>query len=235
MPATLSSAVTPTSANDISSAIYAAADVKKQLSTDQFSKCVYCESRLNGDYGHVEHFRPKGGYTIPPSTVLITPGYFWLAYDWDNLLLSCSRCNTSYKKNHFALVDESSRDIPNRDISREVALLVNPYAVNPNDYMEFHEYIIVPKLIEGRESRIGRYTIDLLHLNKRPDLVRNRQELWDKLVQMKRCLIIAKELITTGKDVRRGKELLMIAEDEINRMRERSAEYSGMFVYQKAI
>ena len=42
--------------------VYAAADVKKQLKIDQHGKCAYCERFLNGDYGAVEHFRPKGGY-----------------------------------------------------------------------------------------------------------------------------------------------------------------------------
>lgn len=41
--------------------VYAAADVKKQLKIDQHGKCAYCERFLNGDYGAVEHFRPKGG------------------------------------------------------------------------------------------------------------------------------------------------------------------------------
>ena len=55
---------------------YNGRDVKEQLCKDQYSKCIYCECKLNGDYGHIEHFRPKGGYTIYPNNKpLYTPGY----------------------------------------------------------------------------------------------------------------------------------------------------------------
>ncbi len=36
-------------------------------------KCAYCECRLNGDYGHTEHYRPKNGYTTAEGAPLRTP------------------------------------------------------------------------------------------------------------------------------------------------------------------
>ena len=39
--------------------IYADDEVKKQLKSDQFGKCAYCERSLNGDFGAVEHLGLK--------------------------------------------------------------------------------------------------------------------------------------------------------------------------------
>jgi len=39
------------------------------------------------DYGHIEHFKPKG-----------TPAYYEFAVEWNNLLLACGRCNGAENK-----------------------------------------------------------------------------------------------------------------------------------------
>jgi hypothetical protein len=74
-------------------------------------KCAYCEVKILRQPGDAEHFRPKGavkrkdprGKIVSPSCEIADPGgqmleiphpgYFWLAYDWRNLLPSCSDCN----------------------------------------------------------------------------------------------------------------------------------------------
>lgn len=65
-------------------------------------KCAYCDRDIHNQYGDVEHYRPKGRVTdsdgkavtrrINGSTVP-HPGYYWLVYDWTNLLPACIRCN----------------------------------------------------------------------------------------------------------------------------------------------
>lgn len=73
---------------------------------DLFSgKCAYCERRLTGLEGDIEHHRPKqsagqGLADWAPSSEqgAVRPDqqhlyYSWLAYDWDNLLLICMDCN----------------------------------------------------------------------------------------------------------------------------------------------
>lgn len=230
IPSSLRGLLPPNSPADINTSLYKGEDVKIQLLNDYHSKCVYCECRLNGDYGHIEHFRPKGGYTVPPSNKLITPGYYWLAYDWTNLLLSCSACNSTYKKNHFALVDESKRDIPHKNISKEVALLINPSEEDPSSHIKFHQHILAPKLIGGKESVRGKYTIDLLKLNQRTDLVNYRREIWEKFIRWKKVKILAEELIITNTDVLRGRELLKLADDAILKMKSEESEYSAMFL-----
>src|SRR5207248_2896103 len=60
-------------------------------------------------YGDVEHFRPKGGYKQRETDELKRPGYYWLAYAWDNLFCSCQLCNQRFKRNLFPLRDGRRR------------------------------------------------------------------------------------------------------------------------------
>jgi hypothetical protein len=94
-------------------------DLKDWLLENTFhQKCAYCERAISGYYGDAEHYRPKGAVkyrtgagTLETPTCKILdptqgrmvdrphPGYFWLAYDWHNLLPSCVYCNSGQGKN----------------------------------------------------------------------------------------------------------------------------------------
>jgi hypothetical protein len=84
--------------------------LKKWLLTEFFhKKCAYCEIKIVRDTADAEHFRPKGSVRMrdgndkavkvavkaPDGKQINHPGYFWLAYDWRNLLPSCAGCNRS--------------------------------------------------------------------------------------------------------------------------------------------
>src|ERR1044071_9994958 len=86
---------------------YAHSDVKRALAAYHFSKCCYCETKYPDlDNLDVEHFRPKAGVRQNlTQTTDEYPGYYWLAYEWSNLLLSCNPCNRRYKKTFFPLLD----------------------------------------------------------------------------------------------------------------------------------
>jgi hypothetical protein len=71
-------------------------------------KCAYCETDITaGQRGDVEHYRPKQrvmGEDGKPLKVkgrrgkeIQHQGYYWLAYDWRNLLLACILCNQPSK------------------------------------------------------------------------------------------------------------------------------------------
>lgn len=227
-PESLRGVPAPDSPDDINPRVYAARDVKERLKADQMRKCAYCECRLNGDYGHTEHYRPKNGYTTSEGAPLRTPGYYWLAYDWNNLLLSCSTCNSSCKKNHFALADESARGIASRDTSRESPLLINPAEDDPARHIVFHDEIAVPRPSGGGEDPRGRYTIDTMRLNSRPDLVENRLRLLCRYRTMLQARRLAEELIRRGLEPVRGRGLLEAAEAAIREMESPSGEYSAM-------
>jgi len=53
------------------------------------NKCAYCEKLCYNP--EVEHFRPKGRVIGPKPN---PHGYYWLCYEWTNLLPSCHDCNS---------------------------------------------------------------------------------------------------------------------------------------------
>ena len=74
--------------------IYGDATVKSQLIKEQHDKCCFCEAKFSDNsYGDVEHYRPKKAYKKRGEKTLTYPGYYWLAYNWYNLLYSCEKCN----------------------------------------------------------------------------------------------------------------------------------------------
>ncbi|MEI6138241.1 MAG: hypothetical protein WCP85_03205 [Mariniphaga sp.] len=128
--------------------IYGHKTVKDQLILDQHGKCCFCESKFSDNsYGDVEHFRPKSAYKKLGSNVLTYPGYYWLAYDWNNLLFSCQKCNQKYKRNDFPLGNEATRvSCPNHpnQLSNEDRLLINPIVEDPSLFIAFIEEVPVP-------------------------------------------------------------------------------------------
>jgi uncharacterized protein (TIGR02646 family) len=150
--------------------IYGASTVKKQLIKDQHGKCCYCEAKnfTDNSYGVVEHFRPKGAYVKKDETEYTYPGYYWLAYEWSNLMFSCEKCNTSYKKNHFPLNSESSRK-PNHThpnlLEEEDRLLINPIEEDPAEFITFREE--VPVAVNG--SLKGQTSIEVFGLERLND------------------------------------------------------------------
>lgn len=144
--------------------IYGHETVKKTLIAMQHDKCCFCEAKITHiSYGDVEHYRPKGGYKQNSSEPLQQPGYYWLAYTWDNLLLSCERCNQQYKKNLFPLLDLDTRARSHHDdITLEQPLLINPSVVNPQGHIDFREEI--PYAING--SVYAQATISALSLDR---------------------------------------------------------------------
>lgn len=206
---------------------YAHKDVKQRLVADQNGKCAYCEQSLNGDYGDVEHYRPKAGYCANNGEKLVKPGYYWLAYDWGNLLLSCTKCNRSYKKNLFPVLDESTRDVLHREVGKERPLLINPSVDEPGEHICFERFVVKPKTIDEQVDPIGQTTIETFQLNDRADLVDRRRQRWeeyDTLRLLMRAIKLCPDLFTA--------EEVRVASDIFGRMQSDVAEFAGMFKYQ---
>lgn len=146
--------------------IYGHDTVKDQLIIDQHEKCCFCESKfLENSYGDVEHFRPKRAYQKLNSTTLNYPGYYWLTYNWDNLMFSCEKCNRSYKRNQFPLQTETTRkpyhDHPNL-LEDEDTLLIDPTLEDPSAFITFLKQTAHP--IGGNLK--GAKTIEVFKLNR---------------------------------------------------------------------
>lgn len=150
--------------------IYQAEAVKQQLRIDQHDKCCYCESKdfVSTSYEAVEHFRPKGGYQQVATDPISKPGYYWLAYEWSNLYLVCTRCNTDYKGNLFPLQNPATRAHSHTDdLGAERPLLLDPATEDPAAHLSF-----VEDAVQALDAR-GQACIDVFGLD-RPALIKQR-------------------------------------------------------------
>lgn len=145
------------------SSIYAHQSLKKALMTAQNDKCAYCETLNPTSHDVVEHFRPKNGWLQKRGDSLSKPAYFWLSYEWENLLFACDRCNdAAHKGNHFPLANPSKRaDAANPDVANEKPLLINPYTVDPDRHIEWNRDIPRPR----NKSRSGSKSIEIFGLD----------------------------------------------------------------------
>ena len=116
-------------------------DNKKALKDSSFGKCMYCESTVS----HIDHGDVEH---IKPKSKFPSE-----MYNWSNLGFACIRCN---------------RECKNDEYDPE---LINPYDIDPMNYMYFCGCFIRAK---GGNNR-GRITIAVIHLN-RPDLLSKRME-----------------------------------------------------------
>jgi len=168
-PENLKNQPAPSKDEKIIKSIYGHAKVKKALNDLQHGICCYCETRYNAVCpGDVEHFRPKQGWQQDRNDkTLHEPGYYWLAYKWENLLYACELCNRTYKHNYFPLEDPAKRFDPAvRDISAEKPLLINPYEEqHPEIHLKFEGVYIKGLTPEGKAS-IDYYGLDRKELNE---------------------------------------------------------------------
>ena len=153
-------------------------DLRQRLWIQQHKKCCYTERHRNWKLEmDVEHFRPKTEVTNTDH-----PGYWWLAYEWANYLLSSKPVNSINKRNHFPLMDSGIRAVsPDDSLDAEHPVLIDPYAENPELFIR---YQILPVTSDewwvfargrDREGR-GERTIEILGLNEQ-ELVEERGEL----------------------------------------------------------
>ena len=156
--------------------VYAHTEVKSALEELFHDKCGYCEKRLPEEW-EVEHFRPKGRVAERSEH----PGYYWLAYSWENLQASCKYCNqrrtdrprwadpvalpAGGKADRFPLRNEDSRAMsPTDNVGDETRLLIDPCSDNPEDYLG---YDITGEVFAIDGNRVGTTTIDVFHLSRR--------------------------------------------------------------------
>lgn len=137
--------------------IYGHASVRSALLWAQHNKCCYCECHLGvGSHEVVEHFRPRGAVQQVAGSKMLYPGYYWLAYRWDNLLMSCDKCNTKHKRALFPLVDDIRRARNHHDdIGAEQPLFVDPSREDPRQHIRFRGAAVVGVTKKGRATIEG--------------------------------------------------------------------------------
>ena len=141
-------------------------EIKKALFELFHGKCAYCETLLTSG-GELDHFRPKRGAVSRDGTK--SPGhYYWLAYEWENLYLSCQMCNR-LKATRFATT--KSRAKPGRlgaTLFTEDALLLDPCDTRQKFWPDHHLTYVEEKdaVVVVSDTVYGQYTIECLALNR---------------------------------------------------------------------
>lgn len=117
----------------------------------------------------MEHYRPKSSVRQEKTADALFPGYYWLAYSWDNLFWSCQICNRKNKRDFFPLVDLAKRARSHKvKLAKEKPLLLNPGGPeDPRNHLKFRD-----EIAKG-VTNAGRTTIEIVGLN-RPDLAEER-------------------------------------------------------------
>jgi 5-methylcytosine-specific restriction endonuclease McrA len=161
-------------------------------------KCAYCETFFGAAQPvAVEHYRPKG--EIIEGDKRVKPGYYWLAATWDNLLPSCTDCNSRRtqtadngtarvrgKGNYFPLAKGTRRATRPGAEKNETPLLLHPEKDEPERHLEFlvapdRLGVIRPTLIHGAPSEKGALSIEIYALD-RPQLVDFRRTMAKRMV-----------------------------------------------------
>lgn len=167
-------------------AAYKRQPVKDALTRLFGPKCAYCEFPYGGGAPmEVEHYRPKGGY-LDDRGVLRSPGYYWLAADWDNLLPSCVDCNRARKQvyrardgtlvkgksgkaNHFPILAGTARAAAPAGVAAERALLLNPCRDRrPELHLRFlaNGFVEPAATAEEQALPMGKATIEVCGLSR---------------------------------------------------------------------
>ena len=171
------------------SKLYGADSVREMLDLIYNGKCCYCEIKVQGSPLQVEHYRPKDKVRESPTHT----GYYWLAYEWTNLLFACSNCN-SRKSNQFPLqleldrvfapvlnagiIDHNSNRCHQNPLISERPLLVHPEL---EDCTKHFQFSFSGELI-GIGDR-GAKSIEICDLNRDELFYNGRKKIIDSLQQ----------------------------------------------------
>lgn len=151
-------------------------EIDKQLKNDLHElfhgKCGYCEIKIESpEYGTIDRFRPHNG--VRDKNDYFKDLYWWLTYDWDNLVYSCKDCN-QYKGNYFPILGNRATE-SSKSLDDENKLLVNPCTDDPEKFIDFDNGGNIYS-----NSEEGNITIKLLKLN-REKLLSLRKKAIDEL------------------------------------------------------
>lgn len=175
-------------------------EIKSAYMELQGFKCGFCERRLEksryGSIEHdVEHFRPKSKVKAWPTETeraerridfdfplgdAADPGYFLLAYELENYVISCKTCNSALKANYFPVAgNRSVTGERSRDLGNEKAYLIYPIGArddDPEQLITFRGIVPIPTATRGHKRRRAEVTIRFFELDTREILLEERAE-----------------------------------------------------------
>jgi len=203
--------------------VYAHADVKSASMRCQYEKCAFCESKFSQAYpGDIEHFRPKSAYRQSKADKPTKPGYYWLAYEWSNLLWACSECNNR-KGTLFPLEHPAKRAKSHKHrIKNETPMLIDPSTEDPTLHIRFRDAVAYPV----NDSLRGESTIGVLALN-RAKLVEDRLATLNTLKLIIKAKAVFEAAYGPNPNSKRG-ELLREFKEAIAERLKSESEYASM-------
>jgi uncharacterized protein (TIGR02646 family) len=170
--------------------------VREKLNEFYFSKCAYCELLCKAE---IEHYRPKKGVTEDN----LHNGYYWLCYEWSNLVPSCRYCNTEGGKGNQFPIKRTRVKLPSFDtqlrldrenikansniLLSEEPYLLHPEIDNPVNYLNFkidlHGEGIEIMGIDGINER-GEQTIKICNLNRENLKLARKKNVVDEIISV---------------------------------------------------
>lgn len=168
-----------------------------QLSAIFRKKCAYCESffaHVSPD--DIEHFRPKSEIQTGDGQSF-KPGYYWLAAEWSNLLISCIDCNRARehhvpgqpkkvvrgKDSQFPLSNEFHRVRSHRGnvfVEEAYRLLINPCTEDPEHFFTYDREGLIHPRIAGDPRAVMSINVYAL---QRGELVHQRKKVLNDLIE----------------------------------------------------
>lgn len=212
-------------------------------------KCAYCEAPIR-DYQHgdVEHFRPKAGvtdengqpvYLLSEDGDIQTdangeplrhPGYYWLAYEWTNLLPVCVKCNQDNVRQGQRIGKHSRFPVEGRhaqrpeEVAQEKPLLINPLSDQETDDPNHHLVVDTKTGLMGHRTSRGKACLDIFGLNLRDQLVDDRRKacreveaLWARLLHARHNPVEKAEILKEIEAIHRGERPFTTAQAAVLR------------------
>jgi len=178
--------------------------VEDQLAISYKNKCAYCERICKAD---VEHYRPKKSVTGE-----VHDGYYWLCYEWSNLIPSCITCNREGAKHNLfpikgirvtipPLLETGELDLDkfkssSKPLIDELPYLIHPEVDIPEKFFEFEidsdnkGIRIIGIDTDGR----GKATIEICKLNRQELKLDRKVNVIDDFVEAVRGLFSKLEI-----------------------------------------
>jgi len=177
--------------------------VRDELNKDYHSKCAYCETFCTAE---IEHYRPKKGVV---GLAKSHNGYYWLAYEWTNLLPSCTYCNARGGKGiHFTIKDESKRiskpEFDKNNLLDKTKCIANKSPLIDEEPYLLHPEIDNPKSYLGFEINSKKEGIDIIDIDTKKEdkskgsetiRITNLNREYLRLSRLQECTINFKEKI----------------------------------------
>lgn len=163
--------------------------IKKILILTFGKLCWYSDCKLVGQYGDVDHFRPKSRSIDYEGKVILDSGYWWLAYDYKNYRLSCQVVNRRNqqggKVDYFPLKNTPIIARDKVQINKEEPLLLDPCNLEDTKLIGYREGgIIVSESDEKWDRERVEKSTKIYNLNEfiedRKDIIARSESIIDR-------------------------------------------------------